>query len=106
MIHRRGESRTILSNVQQRHNDIQRIEQQMTELATLFQQMQEQVIQQETLIKNVEEKTEETNTQLEQGNVHMGGAVKSARAARKKKWICFGLTSKFLSSLQTKRGTC
>jgi len=91
----RGESRTILSNVQQRHNDIQRIEQQMTELATLFQQMQEQVIQQDEKVQEVERQAEVTHQQLEQGNQHLGAGVKSARAARKKKWICLGLSSKF-----------
>lgn len=65
----------------------------MTELAQLFQQMQEQVIQQEPMVENIERQAEDTNVQLEQGNIHLGKAEKSARAARKKKWICFGLTS-------------
>jgi len=49
------------------------------------------VVQQEPLVQNIEQKAEETNTHLAAGNAHVGTAVKSARAARKKKWICLGI---------------
>lgn len=86
---RRGESQSALRQVQGRHEDIQKIERQMIELAQLFQDMEAAVITQEPAIANTEEKTENTVVNLDQGNKHLDGAVVKARSARKKKWICF-----------------
>lgn len=66
----------------------------MTELATLFQQMSEQVIQQERAVEVIETGAGDTHDNMVEGNKQMGIAVKSARAARKKKWICLGLVGK------------
>lgn len=89
---RRGQAQSTLANVRQRHDAIQQIERTMVELAQLFQDLDAIVVAQEPLVQNIETKAEETNTHMQQATVELGGAVKSARAARKKKWICLGIS--------------
>lgn len=91
---RRGQAQSTLRNVQQRHEAIQQIERTMIELQQLFQDLDAIVVQQEAPVMAIEQKAEETHTHLEAGNVHVGKAVDSARAARKKKWICLGICGK------------
>lgn len=88
---RSGQAQSTLRNVQQRHEAIQKIERTMMELQQLVQDLDAIVVQQEPMIQNVEYKAEETHTHLVAGNEHIGKAVTSARAARKKKWICLGI---------------
>lgn len=89
---RRGQAQSTLRNVQQRHDAIQQIERTMMELQQLFQDLDTLVVQQEPMVENIEQKAEETNQHLEAGNVHVDKAIVSARAARKKKWICLGIS--------------
>jgi syntaxin 1B/2/3 len=91
---RRGQAQSTLRNVQQRHDAIQQIERTMIELQQLFQDLDAIVVEQEAPVMAIEQKAEETHTHLEAGNVHVAKAVDSARAARKKKWICLGICSK------------
>lgn len=93
---RRGAAQSTLRNVQQRHDAIQQIERTMIELQQLFQDLDAIVVQQEAAVVDIEQKAEETNTHMEAGNVEMGKAVNSARAARKKKWICLGIVGELL----------
>ncbi|CZT25302.1 related to putative snare protein syn [Ramularia collo-cygni] len=88
---RRGQAQSTLKNVQQRHDAIQQIERTMIELQQLFQDLDAIVVEQEAPVMAIEQKAEETHTHLEAGNVHVAKAVDSARAARKKKWICLGI---------------
>ncbi|KAK3723004.1 hypothetical protein LTR37_002150 [Vermiconidia calcicola] len=88
---RRGQAQSTLRNVQQRHDAIQQIERTMHELQQLFIDLDNIVVQQEPMVQNIEQKAEETNTHMVAGNTHVGKAVNSARAARKKKWICLGI---------------
>lgn len=77
----------------------------MVELAQLFQDMEAAVVQQEPAIANIEDKTETTVVNLDQGNKHLDGAVVKARSARKKKWICFWIVGEsiYVLSLFTLR---
>ena len=61
------------------------------ELAQLFQDLDAIVVQQEPMIQQVEKHADDTRVHMEEANVHLDGANKSARAARKKKWICLGI---------------
>ena len=88
---RRGQAQSTLANVRQRHDAIQRIETTMMELAQLFQDLDQLVVQQDPLVEHAEKKADDTRVHMESGVVELGGAVKSARAARKKKWICLGI---------------
>ena len=92
---RRGQAQSALQAVQGRHEAIQKIERQMVELAQLFQDMEAAVIEQEPAVMDIEQKGEETVTNLGQGNKQLDSAVDKARAARKKKWICLGISGTF-----------
>ena len=88
---RHGEARSALREVQSRHQDIQKIERTITELAQLFNEMSIMIEVQESAIDNIETKAQETETHVEGGLQATERAVVSARAARRKKWYCFGL---------------
>jgi syntaxin 1B/2/3 len=92
---RRGQSRSALNAVQNRHEAIQKIEQQMIELAELFQDMEALVVQQEAAVTNIEMKGEEVVENMDKGTQEIGVAIKSARNARKWKWWCLGICGTF-----------
>ncbi|KAI0457361.1 t-SNARE [Xylaria acuta] len=89
---RRGQAQAVLNAVQDRHAQLQKIERQMMELAQLFQDMDTLVMQQDVAVTNIEQKGEEVVENLNRGNVEIGTAVNTARATRKKKWICLGIS--------------
>jgi len=93
---RRGQSQSTLRNVQQRHDAIQQIERTMIELQQLFQDLDAIVVQQDVAVQDIEVKAEETYNHIEAGNVHLDKGVSSARAARKKKWICLGIVGEYM----------
>ncbi|CAK7226781.1 hypothetical protein SBRCBS47491_006346 [Sporothrix bragantina] len=88
---RRGQARAVLSAVQDRHDALQKIEQQMVELAQLFQDMDVLVIQQEAQVIQIEQKAEEAVDNIDKGNEEIAVAVTTAKRTRKKKWICLGI---------------
>ncbi|OTB05685.1 hypothetical protein M426DRAFT_21715 [Hypoxylon sp. CI-4A] len=88
---KRGQAQAVLSAVQDRHAQLQKIEQQIMELAQLFQDMDTLIIQQETAVVDIEQKAEEVVDNLDKGNQEVGVAINTARATRKKKWICLGI---------------
>ena len=61
----------------------------MMELGQLFEDLDRIVMEHEPLIQNIEQKGEEVQQNIEAGVGELDKGVKSARAARKKKWICF-----------------
>jgi syntaxin 1B/2/3 len=89
---RYGESRAAYREVQERHADIQKIERTLAELAQLFNDMSILVEQQDETINVIETTAANVEKDTEAGLGHTNAAVKSARAARKKRWICFILT--------------
>jgi len=86
-----GESRAAYREVQERHKDIQKIERTLTELAQLFNDMSILVEQQDETVDAIEDAAVHVEKDTEVGLGHTTQAVTSARAARKKRWICFGL---------------
>ncbi|KAG1875044.1 t-SNARE [Suillus tomentosus] len=88
---RYGESRAAYREVQERHQDIKRIEQTIAELAQLFNDMSMLVEQQDDTINTIQAAAEIVEKDTEAGLQHTGKAVNSARSARKKRWICFFL---------------
>ncbi|KAF3010005.1 hypothetical protein E8E13_011399 [Curvularia kusanoi] len=83
---RSGQASSVLGAVRARHNDIQRIEKTMVELATLFQQLNEQVVYQEAQTVQVENQTTQVNEDAKHANTQLDQGIKSARRARKLKW--------------------
>jgi syntaxin 1B/2/3 len=96
---RHGEARSALREVQSRHQDIQKIERTITELAQLFNEMSIMIEVQETAIDNIGAKAQETETQIEGGLQATERAVESAKAARRKKWYCIGIILLIISML-------
>ncbi|KAG4439951.1 hypothetical protein IFR05_004577 [Cadophora sp. M221] len=88
---RRGQSRAVLSDVQDRNAAIKKIESQMIELAEMFQDMDNLVVQQEAAVVNIEMKGEEVVDNMDKGNEQIGTAIQSARNTRKWKWWCLGI---------------
>ncbi|KAF9069883.1 t-SNARE [Rhodocollybia butyracea] len=86
---RYGESRAAYREVQERHEDIKRIEKTLGELAQLFNDMSVLVEQQDETIQNIETTAGIVEKDTEAGLNYTEKAVVSARAARKKRWICF-----------------
>jgi syntaxin 1B/2/3 len=86
---RYGESRAAYREVQERHEDIKRIEQTLAELAQLFNDMSVLVEQQDETINVIESTAANVEKDTEVGLGYTEKAVVSARAARKKRWICF-----------------
>lgn len=91
-----GEARAVLSAVQDRHKALQRIEQQMVELAQLFEQLNTLIVEQDVKIQAIEQTSEEVVDNLDKGNEEIAVAVQTARATRKKKWMCLGICGKCL----------
>lgn len=85
-----------LANVESRHQEIQRIERTLEELAQLFKQMNEQIVEQEAKVEYIDQHAENVRTDIDQGVEQVNTATKSARAARRKKWWCLLIASKCL----------
>ncbi|KAK3077006.1 hypothetical protein LTS18_011451 [Coniosporium uncinatum] len=91
---RRGQAQSTLNAVRDRSQAIQQVEKQMIELAQLFQDLDNIVMEQEPLVQNIEQKGEEVRENVVKANEELGGAVVKAKSARKKKWICFWIVGK------------
>ncbi|KAK3690310.1 t-SNARE [Podospora appendiculata] len=85
------QGQAVLSAVQDRHAALQKIEQQMIELAQLFEQLNTLIVEQDVAVTAIEQKSEEVVEDLDKGNVEIAVAVKTAAKTRRKKWICLGI---------------
>lgn len=88
---RYGESRAAYREVQDRHEDIKKIERTLEELAQLFNDMSVLVQQQDDQINVIQDLAGRVEQDTEAGLLQTEKAVKSARSARRKRWICFWL---------------
>ncbi|KAJ6199999.1 t-SNARE [Bipolaris maydis] len=80
-----GQAASVLGAVHARHNDIQRIEKTMSELALLFTQLNEQVTYQDLLITEAEVQTVQVEDNSNEANHQLSKAIKSAKRARRRK---------------------
>ncbi|KAH7026179.1 t-SNARE [Microdochium trichocladiopsis] len=85
---RAGQAASVLGNVRARHNELQRIEQTLMELASMFQDLAMLVEQQDVAVVAAEQNAENTTKHLEEGNQHVKKGIISAQNARKYKWWC------------------
>lgn len=85
---RTGQASAVLGAVRARHNELQRIEQSIQELALLFQDLDTMVVVQDVGITRAEEQTEQVTQHLDQGNKQVAIASDHARRRRKLKWWC------------------
>jgi syntaxin 1B/2/3 len=79
---RSGQARAVLSEVQNRHVDIKKIEKTILELHELFIQMNMLVENQGEVLKEIDMHAQDTVIHLEEGNKHVDKAISSARATR------------------------
>ncbi|KAF8557234.1 t-SNARE [Imleria badia] len=89
---RYGESRQAYREVQERHQDIQRIEVTLAELAQLFNDMATLISQQDEQVASIETKAIGVEEDTRKGVGEVDLAIKHARSARRKRWICFFIT--------------
>ncbi|KAK8044688.1 t-SNARE [Apiospora rasikravindrae] len=85
---RTGQANSVLGNVRARHNELQRIEQTITELAEMFQDLAVLVEQQEIPVQTAVNNAEDTTKHIDEGNAQVYKAQTSARNRRKWKWYC------------------
>jgi len=86
---RYAESRNAFREVQQRQQDLQQMEKTLAELAQLFNDMGTLVEQHDAVINEVETTARNVADDTEKGLAATEQAVKHARSARRKRWICF-----------------
>ncbi|KII88653.1 hypothetical protein PLICRDRAFT_698997 [Plicaturopsis crispa FD-325 SS-3] len=84
-----GQSRAAYKEVQERHQDIRKIEQTFGELNQLIADMSVLVAQQDDTINVIETSASKVEGDTEAGLKHTNVAVEHARSARKKRIICF-----------------
>lgn len=72
-----------------RHNELQRIEQTLSELALISQDLATLVEQQDPVIQSAEANAQHTVDNIEKGNEQVKQANEHARRRRKLKWWCF-----------------
>ncbi|KAF9882168.1 snare domain-containing protein [Colletotrichum karsti] len=89
---RTGQANAVLGNVRARHNELQRIEKTLIELATLFQEMATIVEQQDPVVDAAEQNAQQTVDNIAKGNDEITTANKHARNRRKLKWWCLLVT--------------
>lgn len=86
---RQGKAATALRAAQDRHAEIKKIEETMTELAQLFNDVDVLLTEQDEQINMITANGQNAYQYMEEGHQHTTKAVVSARKARKKRWICF-----------------
>ncbi|GAN07283.1 t-SNARE [Mucor ambiguus] len=89
--YRRQGAQNTLDAVQERHEDIKRLAKSVQELSVLFEEMQQMLEAQSRVLDTIEQSAYETTGNLEQGVQYVEKAKTSAKATRRKKWICFGI---------------
>ncbi|KAM4066249.1 syntaxin domain-containing protein [Hirsutella rhossiliensis] len=86
---RTGHASSVLGNVRARHSELQRIEQTLSELAFLYQELATLVEQQDPVVQAAETNAQNTVDNIEKGNEQVKQANEHARRRRKLKWWCF-----------------
>jgi syntaxin 1B/2/3 len=89
--YRRNNAQNALDAVQERHEDIRRLAKSVQDLSVLFEEMQQMLEAQSKVLETIEQSAYETTGHLEAGVQYVEKAKVSAKATRRKKWICFGI---------------
>lgn len=92
---RREQAGSTLKAVRERHQVLEEIQQGIVDIAQMFQDLDNTVAEQDVAIVNIEQQGEQVEENVAKANVQIDGAIVSAKAARKKKFWCLGIASKF-----------
>lgn len=85
---RSGQATSVLGAVRARHNELQRIEQTLTELATMFADLAQIVEAQDPVITHTEDNAIKTAEHVQKGNTEIEKANEHARRRNRLKWYC------------------
>ncbi|CAG8979228.1 hypothetical protein HYALB_00011285 [Hymenoscyphus albidus] len=85
---RTGQASSVLGAVRARHNELQRIEATLTDLADMFADMAVIVEAQDPVIQHTEENAMQTAQDVDKGNEQIEQANAHARRRRRNKWWC------------------
>lgn len=88
---RLGMADDVLNNVNQRHRDLLRIEEQLVELLKLMELMEVELEKQDAMVAEIDAQAEAAAEEMVKANEELQTAVVTARKTRKKKWICLGI---------------
>ncbi len=95
---RQSGARAAFAEVQSRNQDLRKIEETITELAQMMQDMATLVLEQDDSVQAIEQSAVQANTDVEAGLQQTQKAVKSARAARRKRQVTSPHIAKTLPS--------
>jgi len=87
---RYGEAKNVLMAVQERHEDVKRIEKTILELNSLFQEMAIAVEQQGELINSIEHSVTNAALYTEEATVHLDKAIEYRKSSRRKLYMLMG----------------
>ncbi|RDL39154.1 putative syntaxin-like protein psy1 [Venustampulla echinocandica] len=85
---RSGQASSVLGAVRARHNELQRIEATLTDLAAMFADMAQIVEVQDPVIAHTEENAVQTAADVDKANTEIDKAQEHARRRRRNKWWC------------------
>ncbi|KAI1418636.1 t-SNARE [Hypoxylon sp. FL1857] len=85
---RTGQASSVLGAVRARHNELQRIEKTLIELAAMFQDLAILVEQQDAYVEQAVINADNTTKYIDEGNTHVKKGIIHARNRRKWKWWC------------------
>lgn len=89
---RTGQASSVLGAVRARHNELQRIEATLTDLAAMFADMAQLVEAQEDVVVQTEENAQKTVDHVDAANEQITKATVSARNRRRWKWYCLWIS--------------
>jgi len=87
---RYGEAKNVLMAVQERHEDVKRIEKTILELNSLFQEMAIAVEQQGELINSIEHSVTNAALFTEEATIHLDKAIEYRKSSRRKLYMLMG----------------
>jgi len=85
---RSGQASSVLGAVRARHNELQRIEATLTELAAMFADMAQIVEAQDPVVEHTEQNAIKTAEDVDRGNTEIDKANEHARRRNRLKWWC------------------
>ncbi|RDW81996.1 putative syntaxin-like protein psy1 [Coleophoma cylindrospora] len=85
---RSGQASSVLGAVRARHNELQKIEATLTELAAIFADMAQIVEAQDPVVEHTEQNAMKTAEDVDKGNTEITKANEHARRRNKLKWYC------------------
>ncbi|KIJ34688.1 hypothetical protein M422DRAFT_70169 [Sphaerobolus stellatus SS14] len=88
---RHGEARAAFREVRDRHDDIKKIEQTITKLSELFNEMDILVMRDGEKLEGIHTMAMDVESQANEGLTQASKAVEHARSRRRKRWMCIGI---------------